>query len=139
MERLAGLGDAGWWVGKVPLSRFASLAAQARVLSVGEKMKDLAEPKRTAMLVCPLVEVRTRARDEFVTMLCTRMAQHLKRAGVELAETGKRQAAKGMTEQLIIAYCGVLAALRDPAGDGHDGTAGAESCDDGLGRRRRER
>ncbi|MGA5135394.1 hypothetical protein ACPCTO_37110 [Streptomyces olivoreticuli] len=49
MERRDGLGDAGWWVEGVATAKAAALAAQARVLSVGE-MKDTAEPRRTAML-----------------------------------------------------------------------------------------
>ncbi|WP_274919543.1 Tn3 family transposase [Streptomyces sp. WZ-12] len=127
MERLDALGDSGWWVGKTASAKAASLAAQARVLSVGE-MKDIAEPRRTAMLACLVAELRSRARDEFVTMLCKRMARHLKRAEEELAEIEKRQ--KEVTEQLIAAYRDVLAALKDPVGNGDGSTAG--SLDDVL-------
>ncbi|WP_411144385.1 hypothetical protein [Streptomyces sp. x-80] len=96
-------------------AKVASLAAQARVLSVGE-MKDITEPRRTAMLACLVAEVQTKARDEFVTMLCKRMAQHVRRAEEELAEIEKRQ--KEVTEQLLLAYREVLSVLKDPAGNG---------------------
>ncbi|MCY0924229.1 hypothetical protein OS965_40050 [Streptomyces sp. H27-G5] len=105
----------------------ASLAAQARVLSVGE-MRDISEPRRTAMLACLVAEVRAGARDEFVTMLCKRMARHIRRAEEELAEIEKRQ--KQVTEQLLLAYRDVLAALKDPAGNGDGSTA--DSLDDVL-------
>ncbi|MFF4410825.1 hypothetical protein [Streptomyces sp. NPDC001404] len=49
-------------------------------------MKDITEPKRTALLACLVAEVRTKARDESVTMLCKRMTRHAKRAEAELAE-----------------------------------------------------
>lgn len=119
MERLDGLGDAGWWVEGVAAAKVAALAAQARVLSVGE-MKDIAEPRRTAMLACLIAETRAQARDDFVTMLCKRMARHLKRAEEELALIEQRH--KETTEQLLVAYRDVLAVLKDPVGDGAEGS-----------------
>ncbi|MFE6692244.1 hypothetical protein ACFVFQ_38070 [Streptomyces sp. NPDC057743] len=73
LERLDGLGDSGGWVEGVAAAKVASLAAQVRVLIVGE-VKDIAEPRRTAMLACLVAEIHTKARDEFVAMLCKRMA-----------------------------------------------------------------
>ncbi|MEW2581062.1 DUF4158 domain-containing protein [Streptomyces syringium] len=78
MEQLHQLGDASGWVAGVAAAKVASLAAHARVLTLGE-VKDIAEPRRTAMLACLVAEARTKAWDEFVTMLCKRTASHLKR------------------------------------------------------------
>ncbi|MEW2581529.1 hypothetical protein [Streptomyces syringium] len=73
VEHLDRLGDSSGWVEDVAAAKVASLAAQVRVLSVGE-VKDIVEPRRTAMLACLVAEARVKARDEFVMMLCKRMA-----------------------------------------------------------------
>ncbi|MFE3866074.1 hypothetical protein ACFXPT_37515 [Streptomyces goshikiensis] len=51
MEKVDGLGDAAFWVGKTPSAGMAALAERPRVLSAGE-IKDIAVPRRTAMAVC---------------------------------------------------------------------------------------
>jgi hypothetical protein len=109
MERVDGLGDAVFWVGKTPSAKVAALAEQARVLSVGE-MKDIAEPRRTAITVCLLAQVQAAVRDETVVMLSKRMSRHLKRAQEEPLEIEKRQ--KETTEQLLATFRDVLTALR---------------------------
>ncbi|MFG1663839.1 hypothetical protein [Streptomyces sp. Y7] len=61
------------------------MAEQAKVLSVGE-MKDITEPRHTAMTVCLLAQVQAAVRDETVVMLSKRMSRHLKRAQEALLE-----------------------------------------------------
>ncbi|MFJ4690494.1 Tn3 family transposase [Streptomyces sp. NPDC088766] len=109
MERVDGLGDAVFWVGKTPPAKVAAPAEQARVLSAGE-MKEIAEPRRTAMTVCLLAQVQAAVRDETVVMLSKRMSRHLERAQEGLLEIEKRQ--KETTEQLLAAFRDVLTALR---------------------------
>jgi hypothetical protein len=120
VEWLDGLGDTASWVKGVTPAKAAGLAAQARVLSVGE-VKDIALPRRTALVACLAAEARTQARDELVTMLCKRTARHLKRAQEEMEELERRH--KALTEQLIRAYRDLLGALKDaPAEGGEPGT-----------------
>jgi TnpA family transposase len=129
MERVDGLGDAVFWVGKTPPAKVAALAEQARVLSVGE-MKDIAEPRRTAMTVCLLAQVQAAVRDETVVMLSKRMSRHLKRAQEELAEIEKRQ--KETTEQLLATFRDVLTALRGSGEAAPGAWEGEASLDDLL-------
>lgn len=107
----------------------AALAEQARVLSVGE-MKDIAEPRRTAMTVCLLAQVQAAVRDETVVMLSKRMSRHLKRAQEELLEIEQRQ--KETTERLLATFRDVLTALRG-SGEATPGAwEGEASLDDLL-------
>ncbi|MFF0630317.1 DUF4158 domain-containing protein [Streptomyces sp. NPDC004296] len=129
MERVDGLGDAVFWVGKTPPAKVAALAEQARVLSVGE-MKDIAEPRRTALTVCLLAQVQATVRDETVVMLSKRMSRHLKRAQEELLEIEKRQ--KETTEQLLATFRDVLTALRGSGEAAPGGWEGEASLDDLL-------
>ncbi|MGW1617027.1 Tn3 family transposase [Streptomyces sp. NPDC002285] len=129
MERADGLGDAVFWVGKTPPAKVAALAEQARVLSVGE-MKDIAEPRRTAMTVCLLAQVQAAVRDETVVMLSKRMSRHLKRAQEELLEIEKRQ--KETTEQLLATFRDVLTALRGSGEAAPGAWEGEASLDDLL-------
>ncbi|MET9777233.1 Tn3 family transposase, partial [Streptomyces sp. NPDC006367] len=129
MERVDGLGDAVFWVGKTPSAKVAALAEQARVLSVGE-MKDIAEPRRTAMTVCLLAQVQAAVRDETVVMLSTRMSRHLKRAQEELLEIEKRQ--KETTVQLLATFRDVLTALRGSGEAAPGAWEGEASLDDLL-------
>lgn len=129
MEMVDGLGDAVFWVGKTPSAKVAALAEQARVLSVGE-MKDIAEPRRTALTVCLLAQVQAAVRDETVVMLSKRMSRHLKRAQEELLEIEKRQ--KETTEQLLATFRDVLTALRGSSEAAPGGWEGEASLDDLL-------
>ncbi|MEU3282429.1 Tn3 family transposase [Streptomyces antibioticus] len=129
MERVDGLGDAVFWVGKTPPAKVAALAEQARVLSVGE-MKDVADPRRTAMTVCLLAQVQAAVRDETVVMLSKRMSRHLKRAQEELLEIEKRQ--KETTDQLLATFRDVLTALRGSGEAAPGAWEGEASLDDLL-------
>ncbi|WP_427164178.1 DUF4158 domain-containing protein [Streptomyces sp. C1-1] len=133
MERVDGLGDAVFWVGRTPPAKVAALAEQARVLSVGE-MKDIAEPRRTALTVCLLAQVQAAVRDETVVMLSKRMSRHLKRAQEELLEIEKRQ--KETTEQLLATFRDVLTALRGSGEAASGGWEGEASLDDLLALKR---
>ncbi|MCK8432691.1 hypothetical protein G3I77_06430 [Streptomyces sp. D2-8] len=116
-------------MGKTPPAKVGALTEQARVLSVGE-MKDIADPRRTAMTVCLLAQVQAAVRDETVVMLSKRMSRHLKRAQEELLEIEKRQ--KETTEQLLATFRDVLTALRGSGEAAPGAWEGEASLDDLL-------
>ena len=55
-------------------------------------MRDVAQPKRTALLACLVHVAQTRARDDLAEMFCKRMALITKRAKAELDEIRERGA-----------------------------------------------
>ncbi|MBI0378026.1 DUF4158 domain-containing protein, partial [Streptomyces albiflaviniger] len=107
----------------------ARAVAEAVMRSVGE-MKDIAEPRRTAMTVCLLAQVQAAARDETVVMLSKRMSRHLKRAQEKLLEIEKRQ--KETTGQLLATFRDVLTALRESGEAAPGAWEGEASLDDLL-------
>ena len=78
-------------------------------------MRDVSQPKRTALLACLVHVAQTRARDELADMFCKRMAVITKRARAELDQI--RERAREISERLIEHYREVLGQL-DPRATG---------------------
>ena len=99
------LGDTEAWLEGIAESKIADFAGEAAAADAGV-MRDVAPPKRTALLACMVHVARTRARDDLAEMFCKRMASITKLAKAELDEIRERQAE--ISERLITNYRGVL-------------------------------
>ncbi len=113
------LGDTGAWLEGVAESKIADYAGEAAAGDAAV-MGDVAEPKRTALLVCLVHVAQGRARDDLAEMFCKRMASITKRAKTELEEIRAREAE--ISDRLIGHYREVLVQL-DPRS-----TAGGETA-----------
>ncbi len=81
------LGDARGWVEGIAESKIADFAGEAAAADAAV-MRDVAQPKRTALIGCLVHVAQTRARDELAEMFCKRMAAVTKRARGELDRLG---------------------------------------------------
>ncbi len=110
------LGDTGAWLEGVAESKIADFAGEAAAADAAV-MGDVAQPKRTALLVCLVHVAQAQARDDLAEMFCKRMASITKRAKTELEEIRAREAE--IADRLIGHYRDVLVHLdpRVPAGN----------------------
>jgi hypothetical protein len=69
--------------GSIAESKVADFAGEAAAADAAV-MRDIAQPKRTALIACLIRVAQTRARDELAEMFCKRMAAITKRARAEL-------------------------------------------------------
>ncbi|MCA1678087.1 MAG: hypothetical protein LC777_03620 [Actinobacteria bacterium] len=106
------LGNTDAWLEGIAESKIADFAGEARAADAAV-MRDISEPKRTALLACLVHEVRRQARDELAEMFCKRVAVITKRAKAEL--DGIRAEGRELSERLIEHYRDVLRYL-DPRG-----------------------
>jgi TnpA family transposase len=106
------LGDPAGWLEGIAQSKIADFAGEAQAADAAV-MRDVAQPKRTALLACVVHVAQTRARDELADMFCKRIAVITKRARTELDEI--REQARGISERLIEHYRELLGHL-DPRG-----------------------
>jgi hypothetical protein len=113
------LGDSAHWLEGIAESKIADFAGEARAADAAV-MRDVAQPKRTALLACLVHVAQTRARDELADMFCKRMAAVTKRARSELEAL--REQAREISERLIEHYREVLRQLdpRSALADGQD-------------------
>ena len=81
-------------------------------------MRDVAQPKRTAMIACLTHVAQTRARDELAEMFCRRMAAITKRARGELDRL--REEGRELSERLIDHYRELLERLDPGRGESTD-------------------
>jgi hypothetical protein len=109
------LGETQRWLEGIAESKIADFAGEAAVADAAV-MRDVAQPKRTALLACLVHVAQTRARDELAEMFCKRVASIVKRAKVELDEI--RAEGQGISERLIEHYREVLRYLDPRAGAG---------------------
>ncbi len=112
MRWVDSLGDSRRWLEGIAESKIADFAGEAAAADAGV-MRDVAQPKRTALLVCLVHVAQTRARDELADMFCKRVAVITKRARAELDEI--RERAREISERLIEHYRELLGHL-DPCG-----------------------
>ena len=105
------LGDAAGWVEGIAESKIADFAGEAAAADAAV-MRDVAQPKRTALVACLVHVAQTRARDELAEMFCKRMAAITKRARGELEQL--REEGRELSERLIEHYRELLERL-DPA------------------------
>ena len=108
------LGDSARWLEGIAESKIADFAGEAHAADAAV-MRDVAQPKRTALLACLVHVARTRARDELADMFCKRMAVITKRAKAELEEI--REQGREISERLIEHYRELLGHLH-PRGPG---------------------
>jgi hypothetical protein len=105
-----GLGDTAVWLDGVAESKIADFAGEATAADAGV-MRDVALPKRTALLASMVHLARAQARDDLTETFCKRVAVLTKRARNDLDEIRTRQGV--MSDRLIGHYRKVLLAL-DP-------------------------
>jgi TnpA family transposase len=110
MRWVDSLGSARRWLEGIAESKIADFAGEARAGDAAV-MRDVAQPKRTALLVCLVHVAQTRAWDELADMFCKRVAVITKRAKAELDEI--REQAREISERLIEHYRELLGRL-DP-------------------------
>ena len=110
MRWVDSLGDAAGWVEGIAESKIADFAGEAAAADAAV-MRDVCQPKRTALLACLVHVAQTRARDELVEMFCKRMAVITKRARAELEAL--REEGRAISERLIEHYRELLERL-DP-------------------------
>jgi hypothetical protein len=67
------LGDTDRWLEGVAESKIADFAGEAQAADAAV-MRDVAQPKRTALLACMVHVAQTRARDDLAEMFCRRVA-----------------------------------------------------------------
>jgi hypothetical protein len=106
------LGDSAGWLEGIAESKIADFAGEVQAADAAV-MRDVTQPKRTALLACLVHVAQTRARDELADMFCKRIAVITKRAKVELDEI--REQAREISERLIEHYRELLGHL-DPRG-----------------------
>jgi TnpA family transposase len=106
------LGNTARWLDGIAESKIADFAGEADAAV----MRDVAQPKRTALLACLVRGAQTRARDELAEMFCKRVAVITQRARSELEAL--REQGRGIAERLIEHYRELLGHLdpRGPAG-----------------------
>ena len=110
MRSVDSLGDSARWVEGVAESKIADFAGEAAAGDAAV-MRDVSEPKRTALLACLVHVAQTRARDELADMFYKRIAVITRRARAELEAI--RERARELSERLIEHYREVLGHL-DP-------------------------
>jgi len=104
------LGDSARWLEGIAESKIADFAGEAAAADAAV-MRDVSQPKRTAMLACLIHVSQTRARDELVEMFCKRVAAITKRAKAELEAL--REQGQEISERLLEHYRELLGHL-DP-------------------------
>ena len=114
MRWVASLGGSAGWLEGIAESKIADFAGEAQAADAAV-MRDVSQPKRTALLACLIHVAQTRARDELGDMFCKRMAVITKRARAELEQL--REEGRGISERLIENYRELLSRL-DPRGSG---------------------
>jgi hypothetical protein len=77
------LGDSAGWLEGIAASKIADVAGEAQAADA-TVMRDVAQPKRTALVACLIHVAQTRARDELAELFCKRIAVITKRAKAEL-------------------------------------------------------
>jgi hypothetical protein len=77
------LGHTARWLEGIAESKIADFAGEAAAADAAVS-RDVAQPKRTALLACLVHVAQTRARDELAEMFCKRVAVITKRARSEL-------------------------------------------------------
>ena len=105
MRWVDSLGDSRRWLEGIAESKIADFAGEAQAADAAV-MRDVSQPKRTALLACLVHVAQTRARDELADMFCKRMAVITKRARAELDQI--RERAREISERLIEHYREVL-------------------------------
>jgi len=125
------LGDSGRWFEGIAESKIADFAGEAHVADAAV-MRDVSQPKRTALLACLVRVAQTRARDELAEMFCKRVAVITKRAKAELEAL--REEGREISERLIEHYRELLERL-----DPHGGEAADPELTLGLARATVER
>jgi hypothetical protein len=108
------LGNTVCWLEGIAETKIADFAGEAAAADAAV-MRDVAQPKRTALLACLVRVAQTRARDELAEMFCKRLAAITKRARSELEAL--REQGRGISERLIEHYRELLGHL-DPRGPG---------------------
>jgi TnpA family transposase len=111
------LGDAWRWTEGIAESKVADFAGEAAAADAAV-IRDVSQPKRTALIACLIRVAQTRARDELAEMFCKRMALITKRARAELEAL--REEGREISERLIEHYREVLYQL-DPGQTPGDG------------------
>jgi TnpA family transposase len=111
------LGDARGWVEGIAESKIADFAGEAAAADAAV-MRDVAQPKQTALIACLVHVAQTRARDELAEMFCKRMAAVTKRARGELDRL--REEGRELSERLIDHYRELLERLDPARGDSKD-------------------
>jgi TnpA family transposase len=111
---VASLGGSAGWLEGIAESKIADFAGEAQAADAAV-MRDVSQPKRTALLACLIHVAQTRARDELGDMFCKRMAVITKRARGELEQL--RDEGRAISERLIENYRELLRRL-DPRGAG---------------------
>lgn len=106
LESLTGLGDYEEILQGVSPVKIKHFAAQAKALDAAE-MKDFADAKRYALLVCFVTRAGIKARDALAEMFIKRMAKLHQNGKEELEKIKLRQTEK--TERLVSLFSGVLA------------------------------
>jgi hypothetical protein len=111
------LGDARRWVEGIAESKIADFAGEAAAADAAV-MRDVAQPKRTALVACLVHVAQTRARDELAELFCKRMAAITKRARSELEQL--REQGRELSERLIDHYRELLERLDPGRGESTD-------------------
>jgi uncharacterized protein (DUF1501 family) len=83
MRWVDSLGDSARWLEGIAESKIADFAGEAAAADAAV-MRDVSQPKRTALVACLIRVAQRRARDELAEMFCKRVAVITKRAKGEL-------------------------------------------------------
>ncbi len=127
---LLALGETARPLAGIPPTKVRHFAAEARALNA-DGLRDMASPKRHALLLCLLHRAQVTARDALVEMLVRRLAR-LHTQGKE-ALVALRERQRAMTERLVAAFAEVL-----EQADIRAGTDATDADDAALGRRVRQ-
>jgi hypothetical protein len=127
-------GDAAGWVEGIAESKVADFAGEAAAADAAV-MRDVSQPKRTALLACLVHVAQARARDELVEMFCKRMAVITKRAKAEL-EALREEGPLDLRAADRALPGGARAARPTPLGSGSPRARVEPGAGDGRARRR---
>jgi hypothetical protein len=124
MRWVDSLGDSARWLEGIASRRSPTSLGEAAAADAAV-MRDVSQPKRTAVVACLIRVAQTRARDELVEMFCKRVAVIIKRAKAELEAL--REEGREISERLVEHYRELLGYLNPRSMPGDDATALAQA------------